>query len=40
MLYFEKEELEDWLRQNPVKTQMQISREVQQYVMAKKPLKK
>ena len=40
MLYFEKEELEAWLRQNPVKTQMQIAREAQQYVMSKKPLKK
>jgi len=40
MLYFEKEELEAWLRQNPVKTQMQIAREVQQYVMSNKPLKK
>jgi len=40
MLYFEKVELEDWLRQNPVKTQMQIAREAQQYVMTNKPLKK
>jgi hypothetical protein len=40
MLYFEKEELEAWLRQNPVKTQMQIAREAQQYVMSNKPLKK
>ena len=40
MLYFEKEELETWLRQNPVKTQMQITREAQQYVMSNKPLKK
>ena len=39
MLYFEKEELETWLRQNPVKTQMQIAREAQQYVMSNKPLK-
>ena len=40
MLYFEKEELETWLRQNPVKAQMQIAREAQQYVMSNKPLKK
>ncbi len=40
MLYFEKEELEAWLRQNPVKTQAQIAREAQQYVMSNKPLKK
>jgi excisionase family DNA binding protein len=40
MLYFEKEELEAWLRQNPIKTQAQIAREAQQYVMSKKPLKK
>ena len=40
MLYFEKEELEMWLRQNPVKTQMQIAKEAQQYVMSNKPLKK
>ncbi|MDR2915452.1 MAG: helix-turn-helix domain-containing protein [Tannerella sp.] len=40
MLYFEREELEEWLRQNPVKTQMQIAREAQQYVMSNKPLKK
>ncbi|KAA6325369.1 hypothetical protein EZS27_025412 [termite gut metagenome] len=40
MLYFEKEELEAWLRQNPVKTQMQITREAQQYVMSNKPSRK
>jgi excisionase family DNA binding protein len=40
MLYFEKDELETWLRQNPVKTQMQITREAQHYVMSNKPLKK
>jgi excisionase family DNA binding protein len=40
MLYFEKAELEAWLRQNPVKTQMQIAREAQQYVMSNRPLKK
>jgi len=40
MLYFEKEELEAWLRQNPVKTGMQIEKEAQQYVMSNKLLKK
>ena len=40
MLYFDKEELENWLRQNPVKTEMQITREAQQYVMSNKLLKK
>jgi hypothetical protein len=34
MLYFEKEELEEWLCQNPVKTQMQIAKEEQQYIMS------
>ena len=29
MLYFEKAELEAWLRQNPVKTQAQIEQEAQ-----------
>ena len=33
MLYFEKEQLEDWLRQNPVKTQMQIAEEAQHYIL-------
>jgi len=32
MLYFEKEQLENWLRQNPVKTQMQIAEEAQLYI--------
>ena len=32
MVYFEKSALEDWLRQNPVKTQEQISIEAQDYV--------
>ena len=40
MLYFEKEQLEEWLLQNPIKTQAQITREAQQYVMSNKPLKK
>lgn len=39
MLYFEKTELEAWLRQNPVKTQSQIEQDVQKYVL-NKPLKK
>ena len=31
MIYFEKAELEAWLRQNPVKTQAQIEQEAQKY---------
>jgi len=33
MLYFEKEQLEKWLRQNPVKTQIQIAEEAQRYIL-------
>ena len=33
MLYFEKSELEAWLRQNPVKTKAQIEQETQRYIM-------
>lgn len=33
MLYFEREELEMWLRRNPVKTQMQIEAEAQKYIL-------
>ena len=33
MIYFEKDALEAWLRQNPVKTQAQISQEVSHYIM-------
>lgn len=40
MLYFEKADLEMWLRQNPVKTQAQIEQEAQRYVMSSKPLAK
>jgi hypothetical protein len=39
MLYFEKAELEAWLRQNPVKTQAQIEQEAQKYIL-NRPLKK
>ena len=39
MLYFEKSELEAWLRQNPVKTKGQIEQEAQKYVL-NHPLKK
>lgn len=39
MLYFEKSELEAWLRQNPVKTKTQIEQEAQKYVL-NHPLKK
>ncbi|SDD94937.1 helix-turn-helix domain-containing protein [Riemerella columbipharyngis] len=39
MLYFERTELEAWLRQNPVKTKEQIKQEAQAYTM-NHPLKK
>ena len=39
MLYFEKSELEAWLRQNPVKSKTQIEQEAQKYVL-NRPLKK
>ena len=38
MLYFEKAELEAWLRQNPIKTSTQIAQEAQRYIMGNKPL--
>ena len=38
MLYFEKAELEAWLRQNPIKTSVQIAQEAQRYIMGSKPL--
>lgn len=38
MLYFEKAELEAWLRQNPVKTAAQINQEAQRYIMSSKSL--
>ena len=38
MLYFEKTELEAWLRQNPIKTSAQIAQEAQRYIMGNKPL--
>lgn len=40
MLYFEKVELEAWLRQNPIKTQAQIEHEAQKYILNNRPLKK
>ena len=40
MLYFEKVELEAWLRQNPIKTQAQIEQESQKYILYNRPLKK
>ena len=33
MIYFEKDALDAWLRQNPVKTQAQISQEASHYIM-------
>ena len=35
MVYFEREELEKWLRQNPVKTREQIEMEANAYIMKK-----
>ena len=40
MLYFERAELEAWLRRNPVKTQAQIEAEAQQYVLGHSSKKK
>ena len=40
MLYFEKADLEAWLRQNPIKKQMQIEQEAQRYILANKSLKR
>ena len=36
MIYFEKSILEEWLRQNPVKTQTQIASEAQKYLLNRK----
>lgn len=36
MIYFEKDILEEWLRQNPVKTQAQIADEAQKYLLNRK----
>jgi len=33
MLYFEKSELENWLRQNPVKTNLQFLQEAELHLM-------
>ena len=35
MLYFEKTELEAWLRQNPIRTQAQTEADAQKYVLAR-----
>lgn len=35
MLYFEKTELEAWLRQNPIRTQAQTEAKAQKYVLAR-----
>jgi len=40
MLYFERAELEAWLRRNPVKTQTQIEAEAQQYLLGRFSKKK
>ena len=39
MLFFERADLEAWLRQNPIKTQAQIEQEAQKYIL-NRPLKK
>ena len=36
MIYFEKDALDAWLRQNPVKTQTQISQEANHYILTHK----
>ena len=38
MLFFERADLEAWLRQNPIKTQAQIEQEAQKYIL-NRPLK-
>lgn len=40
MLFFERADLEAWLRQNPIKTQAQIEQEAQKYILNNRPLKK
>lgn len=40
MLFFERADLEAWLRQNPIKTQAQIGQEAQKYILSNRPLKK
>ena len=40
MLFFERADLEAWLRQNPIKTQAQIEQEAQKYILSNPPLKK
>ncbi|WP_322934029.1 excisionase family DNA-binding protein [Bacteroides sp. CG01] len=40
LVYFERTELEIWLRQNPVKTREQIEFEAQRYIQMNKLLKK
>ena len=40
MLFFERADLEAWLRQNPIKTQAQIEQEAQKYIPSNRPLKK
>lgn len=40
MLFFERADLEAWLRQNPIKTQAQIEQEAQKYILSNRPSKK
>ena len=36
MIYFEKDALEAWLRQNPVKSQAELSQEASNYILTHK----
>ena len=40
ILFFERADLEAWLRQNTIKTQAQIEQEAQKYILSNRPLKK
>jgi hypothetical protein len=40
MVYFERKELENWLRQNPVKTREQIEMDANAYIMKNQHKKK
>ena len=40
MLFFERADLEAWLRQNPIKTQAQIEQEAHKCILSNRPLKK
>ena len=40
MLFFERADLEAWLRQNPIKTQAQMEQGAQKDILSNRPLKK